>query len=212
MIVSKAELNTFLEGALYHYGEGDYYSLLLEAKEQYFACTGDLEQEGEEYEGRMGLFNEWYLFDFKSPRFSSRLIFDYLEQKGAGEEIFSAFRSVRYSLYEFGDLKNTRLGTQQVLKDLITKKKILLAPTQEKISLMRGDLFFARHIHFQGETYLLSGIRTLPTQALSLIKKQLKKVRKENLPIGDFFDRLETLKSKWIHYGFVDPLKIFVFD
>jgi len=209
MIIPQETLNSIFEGALTRYSQGDYYPLLLEAKDAYFGLTGETRDDDEEYEHRMGLFNEWYLFDFQSPRFSSKIIYDYLHSEGHSEEIVESMRTIELSLFEF---LGENMRGQQVVRDLILGKKLQLAPAYPKIPLHKGDLFLARRIVFKGEYYLFAGMRTLPSSALGVLKKQIKRTKKLNQSIPEFLSRVEALKTKWVRYGFVDPLKIFVFE
>lgn len=228
------EIKQHLEQALMEYTTGERYEILLKAKEEYFALTGVIHEESDEFEHKMNCFNDWFLLHYtlpnngpdsdssteeeveKNSRVSSgdynnlTIIKSYLLSKGIeNDEIIKAFSNVNYSLFEF---KKTNGKKQAVLKDILHDSNIVLSEMQ--IGIIEKDIFVGRTINVNGENYLLRGICVLPAETKSVCSKQSKLIRKLNNRSEEFsfLLNLEFLKTKWTRYSrHIEANKIFVF-
>jgi hypothetical protein len=96
---------------------------------------------------------------------------------------------------------------------LITGKKITLSKNHPKLSLIKGEVFIARVLTYNNESFLMNGLCVLPEEAIGIVKKQAKFIKKkknygkENM----FLLVTESLNTKWQRYGHVDVKKIFVY-
>ena len=203
-------LRYLLEKVLSTYSEGDYYQSLLKAKEDYFLLTGKAFEEDEDYESRMASFNDWYVLQYH-PDDSGKTFF---EQYVAGHEVLpelvEAIEKTNHSLFEY---TGTSFRGQHVLKDILHDTKVTLAKNHSAPSMVKGDIFIGRTTFFKEENYLFNGLRMMPKEARSAMKKEARKVRKLN-DKGQELSYLfftESLKTKWQRYGHVDVNKIFVF-
>jgi|SRR5665647_669202 len=198
-----------LDKVLGLYTKGQFFTDLKEAKDKYFSLTGKLDEDKDEFESRMNSFNDWYIFQYCHPD-GSKVIEDYIRTNELDEELSQALLNVNHSLFEFSKVNFRK---QIVLKDILHDEKITLVKNHPTISLMEGDVFTGRVIKFKGEYFLLRGVCTLPQGVKSILKKQSKKVRKQNSFDEElsYLLHLESLKTKALHYSHIDPTKIFIF-
>jgi hypothetical protein len=199
-----------LDKVLGVYTQGQFFSVLKEAKEKYFSLTGKMDEDKDEFESRMNSFNDWYIFQYRQQD-GSKVIEEYIRNNTLEEEISQALLNVNHSLFEFS---LSTFGKKIVLKDILHDEKIVLKKDHPTISLMEGDIFTGRVIRYKDENYLLKGVCTLPQSVKSILKKQSKKIRKMNSFDEElnFLLLLESLKTKAMHYSHIDPGKIFVFN
>ncbi|MCM2350632.1 MAG: hypothetical protein NDI69_11485 [Bacteriovoracaceae bacterium] len=202
-------VHEYLDKVLSLYTQGDYFSDLKEAKDNYFSITGKLDEDKDEFESRMNSFNDWYVFQYRQKD-GSKVIEEYIRNHDVEEELAQALLNVNHSLFEF---TKTTFGKQVVLSDILHDEKVVLKKDHPTISLVKGDIFIGRVIKYKGENYLLRGICTLPQSVKSTLKKQSKKMRKLNNFDEEltFLLQLEALKTKAMHYSHIDPAKIFIF-
>ena len=126
------------------------------------------------------------------------------------DELVEAINLTNHSLFEY---TGTSFRGQHVLKDFLHDSKVTLAKNHSAPSMVKGDVFIGRTTFFKEEHYLFNGLRMMPKEARSAMKKEARKVRKLN-DKGQELDYLfftESLKTKWQRYGHVDVNKIFVF-
>ncbi|WP_408097933.1 hypothetical protein ACJVC5_03145 [Peredibacter sp. HCB2-198] len=203
-------VHNHLDKVLGLYTQGDFFNDLKEAKEKYFSLTGKLDEDKDEFESRMNSFNDWYIFQYRQKD-GSKVIEDYIRNNQLEEDLSQALLNVNHSLFEF---TKTSFRKQIVLKDILHDEKITLVKNHPTISLIEGDVFTGRVIKYKGENYLLRGVCMLPQGVKSILKKQSKKVRKQNSFEDElnYLLQLEQLKTKAMHYSHIDPTKIFIFN
>ncbi|MBT7670647.1 MAG: hypothetical protein HN623_13760, partial [Bdellovibrionales bacterium] len=153
------ELTFHFNQTLVQYTAGKYYDQFLVAKERYFLLTGAVDADDEDYEARMNLFNDWYLFNYVANGRLRPAVADYLVKSRVKEEIAAGLLNLNFSLFEYG---GSNLRGKVVLKDLLHGKKIVLGAEQGKLSLLKGDIFIGRVGYYRQEYYALNGMRTLP--------------------------------------------------
>src|SRR5690606_31915505 len=93
-------IESTIEEMLTKYSQGEYYDELLKAKTLYTELTGKLNDDDDEYESRMNLFNDWYLFNYRLQD-GKRLVDDYIANHDFEEEFAKALLNVNYSLFQF---------------------------------------------------------------------------------------------------------------
>lgn len=204
-------LSNHFESALVEFSQGAYYDKVLKAKSEYFTITGQLNDEDEDYENRMNLFNDWYVLQYVAQDSAETIMEEYVSKKQLVESIATSFYKVNYSLFEYTG-ENFRKNL--VLKDTLHKQKILLPRDHPELPLLKGDLFVGRVLEYEESFHLMSGICILPKVVKSVIKKQFKKLKKLDEPGWElkFLLKVESLKTRWNRYGHLDAKKIFVFD
>lgn len=202
-------VNEHLDKVLGQYTQGAHFTELKSAKDKYFAITGKLDEDKEEFESRMNCFNDWYIFQFRHED-GSKVIEDYIRGGQLDVELSQALLNVNHSLFEFSKVNFRK---QIVLEDILHEEKIVLEKSHPTISLVEGDVFTGRVIKYKGEQYLLRGVCILPQGVQKVLKKQSKKIRKLNSFEEElnYLLQLESLKTKATHYSHIDPTKIFIF-
>ena len=203
-------LRYLLEKILVKYSEGEFYQTLLMAKEFYFQKTGKVFEEDEDYESRMASFNDWYVLSY-IPEDEKETFFErYSKEHEVSDDVLKAIKETNHSFFEY---TGTNFKGLHVLKDILHDKKLILAKTHPTPSLLKGDIFIGRTSFYREENFLFNGLRIMPKDASSILKKEAKKVRKSGDPDREevFLFLAESYKTKWQHYGHVDVTKIFVF-
>ncbi len=191
------------------YTQGEYYDLLVKAKEDFTKLTGQIDEETNEYESRMNTFNDWYIFNFRRLD-NRRIIDDYIQNFELEADLSKSLYNINFSLFQFVKINFKK---QIVLKDILHDEKYVLKKEECNLALLEDDLFIGRLVSLEDRNYLLKGVTTLPREVLTQLKKQAKKVRKLNSREAEeeFLMTLERLKVKSLHYGHLNFEKIFVF-
>lgn len=205
-------IENIIEEMLTKYTQGEYYDELVKAKEIYIGLTGKLNDDDEEYEARMNLFNDWYLFNYRRTD-GRRFVDDYAAHNDFNndKEFANSILQVNYSLFHF---KKTNFRKEIVLKDILHSEKVVLSKNNRFLGLVEDDLFVGRVFNYVERGYFLKGVCTLPKNVLSNLKKESRKVRKlaSQEEEEKFLLKLENLKVRSKNYGHVDANKIFVFS
>jgi len=191
------------------YTQGEYYDLLVKAKDEFTTLTGKIDEEANEYESRMYTFNDWYIFNFRRED-NRRIIDDYIQNYDLESDLSKSLYNLNFSLFQFVKINFKK---QIVLKDILHNEKYVLKKEECNLALLEDDLFIGRLVSLEDRNYLLKGVTTLPREVLTPLKKQAKKIRKLNSREAeeDFLMTLEKLKVKSLHYGHLNSEKIFVF-
>ncbi len=199
-----------LEDALGEFSRGDLYAKLLEAKEYYFSRAGKADEEDDDYESRMSHFNNWFLTQYREEGMERPMISLYVEKRKLSEEVARALTNPIHSVYEYA---GTNLRKQHVVKDIIRDEKYSFPKDDPFPSVVKNDLFLGRVLQLGDSFYMMNGLCFLPKDVRSAVKKEGKRVLKLGDPgaYEEFLFKVENLKTKWRHYGHIDPKKIFVF-
>lgn len=202
----------FWEAILTKYSEGEYLETLLKAKADYIALTGMIDEEAEDYEGRMKSFNDWYLTSYKLPSHNRTPLEHYLfTHTDLDQELVKAIESITYSIFLY---KKVTWSKQIVLKDLISKNKTSLYKEHSPLNIVKKEYFIGRLAVYKEQPFILEGIVLLPEKCIPILKGHYKRIRKN----GDIEERqkfllkTEALNNKWKQYGHVEPKKIFIYE
>jgi len=192
------------------YTQDSYFDLMKAAKAVFIEKTGKMDEDAQEYEARMNSFNDWFAFNYL-PEASEKLIEVYLKENQVEAEIAQSFRCVNYSLFHF---KKINFRKQIVINDILHSKKFVLAKDSDMLALVEDDLFVSRSIEYKENHYLLPGLCLLPREILSILKKESKKIRKqENQKLEeDFLLKIEALKIRSLQYGHLESSDVFKFS
>lgn len=198
-----------LESAIRENSEGQRREDLLNAKEEYFRMTGKVNEDDDDYDGRMNAFNHWYLLQREQVEGKPPIV-GYCEKSGVEQGLIDSFMNVNHSLFEY---KGTNFKKLHVLKDILHNEKVVLSRDFSMPSVLEDDLFIGRVLNYEERKYLLDGICLVPRDIRSILIKESKKVRKLKDAKRDFefLMQLESLKTKWLRYGHIDAKKIFQF-
>ncbi len=133
-----------------------------------------------------------------------------MENTNPSHEIKEAFKNIRYSLFIFS---RKSFKGNIVLKDLISSKTYCLDQKSSEVGILTKDLFIGHLVNFKDKYYLLKGITIFPSDIISVLKKEARKVSKlKSLSYErDFLLNLTRLRNKWSRFGHILPQKIFQF-
>ena len=180
-----------------------------QARSHYFARTGEVYADDQDYNLRMSLFLDWFIFGWKGE-----------EGKTPAERILSdpesgldALADLQHSLYEYlGDK-----GEHFRLRDLISGEKLFIVAGPHSPFLTKEDPFEARLISTYDGMHLVGPVCLHPGAAKKVIAKRIKVLRKEykklpeELPARseELLLQLRELRTKSQRYAHVDPAKIY---
>ncbi len=187
---------------------------LVHAKNKYFEIVKHIPDENEDqYETKMILFNEWFLFNYREKYDSTESFFSKVT-KDKSFNFFSSdqiemIQSQYYSLFEF--IKRKRNGF--LFYDWQKKEKFLVPLEFPILGFMERDLFIARRVILAGDCWFLKGQSVLPAECKRQILKQMKQVKKGKVDksFDEFLMELEVLKSRSQMYNHLNPRDIFKF-
>lgn len=170
----------YLEPVIEEFTTGEYYREVYNAKQEYFDKAGIVYEDDVEFEQRMNIFMDWYLFDRDLPGVDLPPIKYYYrkhkEQLSAEDAaIYKDFCSTLHSVYK---LKRFRwFSGAMVVTDLFSHKSYTVEPGEMTRGFGRGDLFEARLIPFKGKYEFSRGFCFHPREMSSFILGEVKKVR-----------------------------------
>lgn len=206
----ESNIKTHLEEILRYYTEGNFYDCLLDAKSEYFILTGQANEDDDDYELRMHLFNDWYIFNYLLKNKGVTAVADYLRRDSIDQDIKTSLNSVNYSLYEY---LGENFNGKKVIKDILHKKKYYFNSAFKMPAIYKMDLFTGRVITYNNSSYLMAGLCILPKEAKKKLTKEANNVRKlSNRNEINFLLKVEYLKTKWKRYGHLAANKIFNFN
>jgi len=205
------KIQEHLNRAINEYTTGDHFETLIEAREEYFALTGQVNEDDDDYEARMNSFNDWYILQFVSRRATTTVIKDYLIKNQIDDAICKSFLELNHSLFEYS---GSTIKKEKVLKDILHNKKVHLTREYKMPAIMKNDILIGRVLDYHGTNFLMDGLCIIPREVKSLLTKEAKRVRKLKDPAKElkFLLQIEYCKTKWRRYGHLDPTKIFSFD
>ena len=202
--------DSHFEKIISHFTQESHYEELTKAKNFYFQLTGKVNEDDHEYEARINCFLDWFVFHYMDTN-GKRKIENYLELFPMGEDLALSFLTTSYSLFHY--VKNN-WSKKIVLQDILHNTKIVLNSAQKSNGIVEDDVFVGRIFTYKEQKILLRGLCIMPQDVLGELKKEAKKIRKlKNFNLEtDFLLKLEGLKTKSMHYGHINPVKIFQFN
>lgn len=186
---------------------------IIEAKDEFFAMTGKVKDNEDEFNTRMNAFLIWFIFDRKpheslySPVSKYQ---DHLRNIGWLEELEVLNNQLIHihSLFKFIKIKN---GIT-IIKDLISGYKYKVEDENTLIG-MAPDIFFeTRLFKFDDKLSFCNYFIQHPPIVNKAIKKQLKPVKREKKLVKPFLLKLHTFNNKYLKYRSIDIKSIYHFD
>ena len=201
-------LTKHYEEALSKYANGEFYDDMLKAKDEFYLLTGKINEDDDDYELRMNSFNDWYLFQYVTPKHPEPPIFRYIRQAELEENLQLALRTFNHSIFEF---QGDSITSKRKMADILHGNKIMISKNATMPGLLKNDLFIGRSLKFNGEHYLLPGLTILPKEAKSIILKECETLRlKRDLRQEfSFLFRTEYFKTKFKRFGHIGFQRVF---
>ncbi len=206
----------YLEPIIEAFTTGEYYREVYNAKLEYFDKAGIVYEDDAEFEQRMCIFMDWYLFDRDLPGVDLPPIKYYFRKNKehfSNEElnIFRDFCSTIHSVFRLKRFTWDRKGF--VVLDLFSNKSHTVVDTEINRGFTRGDLFEARIIPFKGGNEFSRGFCFHPADMESFILGEVKKVRyQDKSRQTKLILQLAAMKLKHLRFPHIDIRHIYKFE
>jgi hypothetical protein len=205
---------TYLEPVIKQYTTGEYYEELFKAKQEYFDRAGVVYEDDSEFESRMNIFLDWYLFDRELPSLDLppiRIFFRNNRETLSPDDqkIYEDFCSTVHSIFEL-----SKVGKDFVkVDDLFSKKSYQVQIDHLKQGFVKGDIFEARLIPFRGVFEFSNGFCFHPVEMEKFILGEIKKVRNQDKSRQTkLILQLAAMKLKHVRYQHINIKHIYSFN
>ena len=204
----------FLERVVQHFTSASYKDEITRAKTDFFGQTSSFEEDNDQYEAKMSLFLDWYIFDrdlsdvgltpLESIKEIGTLTIDETEKP-----VLDSLLNSKHSIFEFRKIK----GSDVYIKDLIGRKKFVITDSHVTIGFSKDEFFEARLIP-NGKSYKFSGGFCFhPIEAKKYILKEVKRVKKLGDPEKkELIDKLARMRMKFDQFKHIRPEYIYTDD
>jgi hypothetical protein len=206
----------YLDPIIEEFTTGEYYSEVYQAKHEFFEKAGIVYEDDSEFEQRMCIFMDWYIFDRNLPGVDLPPIkYFYRRNKDrlSNEElaIYSDFCRTIHSILR---LKRVAwFGKGVVVQDLFSRKTYTVNDTDMNQGFARGDVFEARLIPFRGTYEFSRGFCFHPVEMSSFIEKEIQKVRhQDRTRQTKLILQLAAMKLKHLRFQHIDIRHIYALD
>lgn len=206
----------YLEPIIEDFTTGEYYREVYNAKQEYFDKAGIVYEDDGEFDQRMSIFMDWYLFDRDLPGVDLPPIKYYFRQnkdRFTSEElnIYRDFCSTIHSIFRLK--RFTWFGDGFVVLDLFSNKTYTVKDAEINRGFARGDIFEARIIPFKGGFEFSRGFCFHPAEMESFILGEIKKVRfQDKNRQTKLILQLAAMKLKHLRFQHIDIHHIYTFD
>lgn len=195
---------------------GDYYQDIYNAKQEFFEKSGVVYEEDPEYETRMCLFMDWYLFERDLPGVDLPPAKLYLRTHRAqmDEETIKVFSDMTESIHSIFKVRWKRFFSKGlIVEDLFSRKTYSVNDPKIKQSFSWGDIFEGRIIPFKGELEFSRGFCFHPSEMRRFIMGEIKKVRyQDKTKHTKLIFQLSNMKLKHSRYNHIDVTHIYRLD
>ena len=206
----------YLEPIIEDFTTGEYYREVYNAKQEYFYKAGIVYEDDVEFEQRMCIFMDWYIFDRDLPGVDLPPIKYYFRKNKdhfSNEElnIYRDFCSTIHSVFRLKRFTWSRKGF--VIVDLFSGKSHSVIDSEISRGFARGDIFEARIIPFKGGNEFSRGFCFHPAEIESFILSEVKKVRfQDKNRQTKLILQLAAMKLKHLRFPHIDIRHIYKFE
>lgn len=195
---------------------GKYYREVYNAKQEFFDKAGVIYEDDSEYESRMCIFMDWYLFDRDLPGVDLPPVKLYARshRQEWDAETTKVFDDLSQSIHSIFQMKKKRLfSSGLVVVDLFSGKKYAVNDPQIKQNFSRGDVFEGRIVKYNDQFEFAKGFCFHPAEMKGFILSEIKKVRyQEKGKHTKLIFQLSNMKLKHVRYHHIDVKHIYRFD
>ncbi len=206
----------YLEPIIEEFTTGEYYREVYSAKQEYFDKAGIVYEDDSEFEQRMCIFMDWYLFDRDLPGVDLSPIKYYFRRNKArftNEElnIYRDFCSTIHSVFRLKRFTWNKKGL--VIQDLFSNKTHTVIDSEINRGFAHGDIFEARIILFKGKFEFSRGFCFHPVEMESFILGEIKKVRyQDKSRQTKLIHQLAAMKLKHLRFQHIDIRHIYTLE
>ncbi len=206
----------YLEPIIEDFTTGEYYREVYTAKQEYFDKAGIVYEDDTEFEQRMCIFMDWFIFDRDLPGVDLppiKYFFRKNKERFSSDElnIYRDFCSTIHSIFRLKRFTWNRKGF--VVVDLFTNKTHVVSDSEINKGFARGDIFEARIIPFKGDLEFSRGFCFHPAEMESFISNEVKKVRfQDKSRQTKLILQLSAMKLKHLRFPHIDIRHIYKFE
>ena len=204
----------YLEPIIEEFTTGEYYREVYNAKQEFFDKAGIVYEDDSEFEQRMCIFIDWYLFDRDLPGVDLpplKYYFRRNKERFTNEElnIYRDFCSTIHSVFRLK--RHTLFGSKAlVVQDLFSNQTHTVTGSEINRGFTRGDIFEARIIPFKGGFEFSRGFCFHPVEMGSFILGEIKRVRfQEKNRQTKLILQLSSMKLKHQRFNHIDIKHIY---
>lgn len=205
----------YLDPVIEMFTTGEYYREVFKAKNEYFEKTGTIYDDDDEFEQRMCLFMDWYLFERDLPGVDLPPIkFFYRKNKNRfTTEELAIYKDLCNTVHSIFRLRRFTWGKKLLIKDLFSNKTFKITEADMTQGFSKGDIFEARVIPFQKGFLFSKGFCFHPIEMESFILNEIKKVRyQDQNRQTKLILQLSQMKLKHLRFRHIDVKHIYTFD
>ncbi len=206
----------YLEPVVEEFTTGKYYKEVYQAKLEYFEKAGVVYEDDPEFEQRMCIFMDWYIFERGLPGVDLspvKYFFRTHKKKFNDEEIniYNDLCSTTHSIFRLKRFTWNKKGL--VILDLFSNKSYKVIDPIINRGFSKGDLFETRVIPFKGTLEFSKGFCFHPNEMESFILKEIKKVRYQSKDRQTkLILQLSNMKLKYMRFNHIDVRHIYTFS
>jgi hypothetical protein len=188
------------------YSAGNFYTEIQKAKSEFFLKAGKIYEDDFEFESRMNIFTDWYLFErdlqgYDLPPINHALRDEIIAFSEKEKRYIEELRSTVHSIFQVLKVH----PEEMLVKDLFSKKKIKLHTMPTTPLLSKSDIFEGRTLPHQGNHFLSNGICIHPVAAKRFITKKIKQLRyRDRGRQKEFILELADMKLKHTRFHHID--------
>jgi hypothetical protein len=206
------KLNTLIDT----YTTGEFYPEAFKAKQEFFEQAGTVYDDDTEYDQRMSLFMDWYIFDRQIPSLNMPPILHFIRQNQSqmNETDKQIFENLSHSIHSIFIFKgNTFFGKKIVVQDLFSRKTYKVMEPKMKQAFSRGDVFEGRLFPHNGQFHFSLGFCFHPVEMKSFIANEIKKIRFQDRDRHlQLILQFAQMKLKHQRFAHIDVKHIYGFD
>ncbi len=198
------------------YTTGEFYPEVFKAKQEFFEQSGTVHDDDAEFEQRMSLFMDWYLFDRLIPSLGMTPIIHFIRknQTSMTPDQKQAFDDLSHSIHSIFVFKGSSwFGKKLIVQDLFSRKNFKVMEPTMKQAFSRGDVFEGRIFPHSGKYYFSEGFCFHPVEMKSFIANEIKKIRFQNRDQHlSLILQFAQMKLKHQRFSHIDVKHIYGFD
>ena len=206
----------YLDPVIEEFTTGEYYREVYEAKQEFFEKAGIVYDDDQEFDQRMNIFMDWYIFERSLPGVDLPPIKYYLRlhRKSLSEQDRAAYEDLCKTIHSIFRLKRFSWNRKSlVIQDLFSKKIYKVKDPMFIQGFSKGDLFESRLIPFQGGYEFSKGFCFHPREMESFILSEIKKVRyQDQKRHTKLILQFSSMKLKHIRFQHIDVKHIYTLN
>lgn len=205
----------YLEPIVEEFTTREYYREVYNAKKEYFEKAGVVYEDDEEFEQRMCIFMDWYIFDRDLPGVDLppvKYYFKKNKERFTSEEL-NIYKDLCATIHSIFRLRRFTWGKNSfVIHDLFSNKSFKVTDPEINRGFSKGDLFEGRIIPFKGTYEFSLGFCFHPAEMESFILNEIKKVRFQDKGKQTKLTlQLAGMKLKHLRFKHIDVRHIYTF-